>query len=239
IAPVYVALHAASPVKRDAADWRVWVAGFFAVEFAYYWMHRWSHTVRWLWTSHSVHHSAAEFTLPAAIRLGWTNVFSGAWLVFAPLMLLGFPPLVVVVLLAANLKYQFLLHTELVGKLGPLEWILNTPSYHRVHHASNPVYLDRNFGGVLIVFDRLFGTFAAERNEEKIVYGLVEPLRSNNPFAIALHEWGRMGRDALRARDAGEIWTALFGRPGAIAKRRATDRTALQPMFHRQRSLAP
>ena len=218
IAPVYFALHEAAPHKLSPDDWRVWVAGFFAVEFAYYWMHRWSHFVRWMWTSHAVHHSASEFTLPAAIRLGWTNALSGAWLVFAPLMLLGFHPLMVVALLAANLKYQFLLHTELVGRLGPLEWVFNTPSHHRVHHASNPLYLDRNFGGVLIVFDRLFGTFAAERPEEKIVYGLTEPLRSNNPFVIALHEWVRMGRDALASRNLGQMWAALFGRPGALKR---------------------
>lgn len=238
IAPVYVALHAAAPVKLPMDDWRVWAAGFIAVEFAYYWMHRWSHLVRWMWTSHAVHHSASEFTLPAAIRLGWTNVLSGAWLVFAPLMLIGFPPLMIVALLGANLKYQFLLHTELVGKLGPLEWFLNTPSHHRVHHASNPVYLDKNFGGVLIVFDRLFGTFAAERKEEKIVYGLVEALRSSNPFAIAFHEWGRMGRDARRARDAGEVWIALFGRPGAFGKRRAEQQAGLGSVIRHQGSLA-
>lgn len=224
VAPVYFALHAAAPFPLDPADWRTWAAGFFAVEFAYYWMHRWSHTVRWMWASHAVHHSAEEFTLPAAIRLGWTNLLSGAWLIFAPLMLLGFPPLVVVALLAANLKYQFLLHTELVGRLGPLEWLLNTPAHHRVHHASNEAYLDKNFGGVLIVFDRLFGTFAAERPEEKIVYGLTEPVRSRNPAVIALHEWGRMGLDVLRARGLAELRLALFGRPGALKARRKARR---------------
>lgn len=226
IAPVYFALHAAAPAKLPLDDWRVWAAGFIAVEFAYYWMHRWSHLVRWMWASHAVHHSASEFTLPAAIRLGWTNALSGAWLVFAPLMLIGFPPLLIVALLAINLKYQFLLHTELVGKLGPIEWIFNTPSHHRVHHASNAAYLDKNFGGMLIVFDRLFGTFAAERWEEKIVYGLVQPVRSANPVVIALHEWGRMGRDTLAARDFSEVCLALFGQPGAfraaVAQRRAS-----------------
>lgn len=220
VAPIYIALHAAAPISLPMDDWRVWAAGFVMVELAYYWMHRWSHLVRWMWATHAVHHSAEEFTLPAAIRLGWTNVFSGAWLVFAPLMLMGFPPVMIVLLLAANLKYQFLLHTELVGKLGPIEWIFNTPAHHRVHHASNAAYLDKNFGGVLIIFDRLFGTFAAERPSDKIVYGLVEPLRSKNPIVIALHEWGRMGRDALAARNLADFMIALFGRPGDVKKHR-------------------
>lgn len=226
IAPVFLALHAAAPAKLPLDDWRIWAVGFFAVEFAYYWMHRWSHLVRWMWASHAVHHSAEEFTLPAAVRLAWTNVLSGAWLVFAPLILIGFPPTMVVVLLAINLKYQFLLHTELVGRLGPIEWVFNTPSHHRVHHASNAAYLDKNFGGMLIVFDRLFGTFAAERRNEKIVYGLVQPVRSFNPVAIALHEWGRMGRDVLAARTVHEALVALFGRPGAFKDRVVSRRLA-------------
>lgn len=219
IAPIYFALHEAAPVKLSMQDWRVWAAGFIAVEFAYYWMHRWSHLIRWMWASHAVHHSAAEFAFPAAIRLGWTNALSGAWLVFAPLILLGFPPAMIVALLAFNLKYQFFLHTELIGRLGPIELIFNTPAHHRVHHASNAAYLDKNFGGVLIIFDRLFGTFAAERKDETIVYGLVQPVRSLNPFVIAFHEWGRMGRDALAARSLRELRLALFGRPGAFKAR--------------------
>lgn len=201
-------------IWRFSADhWATWAAGFVAVEFVYYWYHRWSHTIRWLWASHAVHHSANEYTLPAAVRLGWTSLLSGGWLLFAPLVLLGFPPLVVTGLLAANLSYQFLLHTELVGRLGPLEWILNTPQHHRVHHASNPQYLDRNFGGVVIVWDRLFGTFAEEAAEEPIRYGLTRPLTSSNPFVIALHEWGAMGRDVAKAGSWKDRARAAFGRP--------------------------
>ncbi len=211
--PVYLALQDASPFRLPMDDWRVWVAGFFAVEFAYYWMHRWSHTVRWMWATHAVHHSANEFTLPAALRLGLTNVVSGSWLFFTPLVLIGFDPLLVVTLVAANLQYQFLLHTEFIGRLGPLEWAFNTPSHHRVHHAVNPRYLDKNFGGVLIVFDRLFGSFAPEDPAEPCRYGLTRPLRSNNPIVIAFHEWVRLGRDVLRSRNAQTTWRALFGRP--------------------------
>ena len=209
----FMAIYEATPLRLALTDWRVWVAGFFAVEFVYYWFHRWSHTVRWLWTSHAVHHSATEMTFPAAIRLGWTGAFSGGWILFAPLVAVGFHPLMIGALLGANLAYQFFLHTEAVGKLGVLEHVLNTPSHHRVHHASNAGYLDKNFGGVLIVFDRLFGTFAEERAGEPLRYGLVHPLNSRNPFVIALHEWGRMGADIFRARSAGAAWRAMFGRP--------------------------
>ncbi|MBU6407802.1 MAG: sterol desaturase family protein [Alphaproteobacteria bacterium] len=192
IGGAFLALSAATPFALPMDDWRVWVVGFFAVEFCYYWFHRWSHLVRWLWASHAVHHSAQEMTLPAALRLGWTGALSGGWLVFAPLILVGFPPVMIAALLTANLTYQFFLHTEAVGKLGPLEWILNTPSHHRAHHACNEAYLDRNFGGVLIVFDRMFGTFAEERAQEPLCYGLTTGFCARNPITIAFHEWARL-----------------------------------------------
>jgi sterol desaturase/sphingolipid hydroxylase (fatty acid hydroxylase superfamily) len=210
---VYGALSELTPLKLSIIDWRVWVVGFVAVEFVYYWFHRWSHTVRWLWATHAVHHSANEMTLPAAIRLGWTSVFSGGFLLFAPLVLLGFPPVMIGALLSANLAYQFFLHTEAVGKLGPLEWVLNTPAHHRLHHASNPEYIDKNFGGVVIVFDRMFGTLAHERPDTPVRYGLVHPLKSRNPFVIAFHEWVRLGRDLKNARNVAAVWRAVAGRP--------------------------
>ena len=213
IAPIYMACWSAAPVQLPADDWRVWAVGFLAFELAYYWEHRFGHTVRWMWANHAVHHSASSFVLPTALRLGWTNVIAGGWLFFTPLILIGFPPLVVVGLLAFNLHYQFLLHTELVGRLGPIEWVLNTPSHHRIHHASNAPYLDKNFGGVLIVFDRLFGTFANERPEEHVRYGLTTPITSNNPFDITFREWGRLAGDARRAASTGALLGALFGRP--------------------------
>lgn len=225
--PTYMAVHAAAPARLPMDDPFVWVAGFFAVEFAYYWMHRWSHTIRWMWASHSVHHSSETFALPAAVRLGWTGLISGAWLVFLPLVLVGFHPFMVIALLAANLKYQFLLHTEAVGRLGPLELVFNTPAHHRVHHASNPDYLDKNFGGVLIVFDRLFGTFAEERPDAPLRYGLTRPLRSNNPFVIAFSEWGAMVANLRAARSLGDVLSATLGRPND-AVTPATARTSLR-----------
>lgn len=215
IGPVYYWCWSVAPLKLPLDDWRVWAIGFIALEFVYYWEHRFSHTIRWLWATHAVHHTPETLSLPSALRLGWTNAISGGWLFFTPLVLAGLHPLIVATLFAFNLRYQFWLHTEVIGKLGPMEFIFNTPSHHRVHHASNPDYLDKNFGGVLIVFDRLFGTFAEEKAEEKIRYGLVKPLRSHNPFVIALHEWGALARDAICAKSPGEFAVALFGRPGA------------------------
>jgi sterol desaturase/sphingolipid hydroxylase (fatty acid hydroxylase superfamily) len=190
-----------------------WIAAFAGVELAYYWMHRLSHEVRWLWASHVVHHTPAHIHLASAFRLGATEIISGNWLFYFPLYWLGLNPLAVAGLQAINLSYQFWLHTDLVGRLGPLEWVFNTPSHHRVHHASNREYLDRNFGGILIVWDRLFGTFAAERREIPIVYGLVHPIGSLNPLRIAFHEWSAIARDVSRARSWRARLTQLFGRP--------------------------
>ncbi|WKL56695.1 sterol desaturase family protein [Asticcacaulis sp. ZE23SCel15] len=190
-----------------------WIAGFLCVEFVYYWHHRFAHTVRWFWASHSVHHTANSFTLPAAIRLSWTNVLSGEWVMYLPLLLIGFPPVVVGGLISLNLIYQFFLHTEVSPRWGMLEYVLNTPAHHRIHHASNAAYIDRNFGGVLIVFDRLFGTFAKDDGHEAVRFGLTRPVTSNNPLVISLNEWARMASDLTKVRRPSEIWQTLFGRP--------------------------
>jgi len=187
---------------------------FLGVELSYYWMHRSSHEIRWLWASHVVHHTPEHIHLASAFRLGATELFSGTWLFYVPLYLIGLNPLAVGATQAINLFYQFWLHTDVVGRLGPLEWLFNTPSHHRVHHASNPEYLDRNFGGILIIWDRLFGTFAEERPRTRIVYGLTNPIGSLNPVRIAFREWGAMARDVCRARSWPERLRQLFGRPG-------------------------
>lgn len=187
---------------------------FLAEEFAYYWMHRCSHEIRWLWASHVVHHTPEQLHLASAFRLGATELLSGNWLFHLPLYCLGFNPVAVGAMSAINLSYQFLLHTEAVRSLGPLEWVLNTPSHHRVHHASNPEYIDRNYGGMIIIWDRLFSTFARERPDVTITYGLVHPLRSANPLRVAFHEWLALAGDAWRARSWAERLRQLFGRPG-------------------------
>ena len=187
---------------------------FLGQEFAYYWFHRCSHRIRWLWASHAVHHSPNQLNLSAAYRIGWTGRLAGGNVFYVPLFWLGFPPRAVFTTLTLNLLYQFILHATWIPKLGPLEWVLNTPSHHRVHHATNPGYLDKNYGGVLIVFDRLFGTFAAERAEEPCRYGLVVPLRSNNPIRIAFHEWLALSGELRRARYWRERLRILVGPPG-------------------------
>jgi sterol desaturase/sphingolipid hydroxylase (fatty acid hydroxylase superfamily) len=188
---------------------------FVGLEFFYYWYHRASHTVRWFWASHSVHHSPNQLNLAAAYRLGWFGKFTGTSLFFTPLVLLGFTPVTVLTALFLNLLYQFWLHADWVPRLGWLEYVLNTPSSHRVHHARNPAYLDANFGGVLIVFDRLFGTYVAERKDLPCEFGLVSPLvSSRNPLAINLGPWIGLAKDLASARSPREAWMYLFGPPG-------------------------
>ncbi len=194
-----------------------WVLGvlFLAVEFLYYWQHRAFHRVRWFWASHSVHHSPTRMNFTAAIRLGWTANLSGAFLFYLPLAWIGFNPVAITAMLGVNLVYQFFIHTELVRSLGPLEWVLNTPAHHRVHHASNEACLDKNYGGVLIVFDRLFGTFAQAPADEPLRYGLLGKAPTLNPLRIALGEWGAMLRDAWRVRGGGRGLRMMLAPPGA------------------------
>lgn len=188
---------------------------FVGQEFFYYWYHRSAHRVRWFWATHAVHHSPNELTLAAAMRLGWTGKLTGTALFFTPLVWLGFPPNAVLASVALNLLYQFWLHAPWMPRLGPLEWVLNTPTHHKVHHASNTEYLDCNYGGVLIVFDRLFGTFVDERADVPIRYGLTTPLRTHNPLRIAFHEWLNLGRELWTARGWRAWLLTVFGPPGA------------------------
>jgi sterol desaturase/sphingolipid hydroxylase (fatty acid hydroxylase superfamily) len=193
----------------------VWAlaALFIGVEFSYYWFHRAAHSIRWLWATHAVHHSATHFNLSAAIRLGWTGQLTGAFVFFLPLAWLGFNPLAIATMLSLGLLYQFFLHTSLNINLGPLEWLLNSPIHHRVHHASNDTCLDRNYGSILIVFDRLFGTFATAPREEKLRFGLKGRALGNNPFHIALGEWLFLIKDARAANGFFAKLKVLFGRP--------------------------
>jgi sterol desaturase/sphingolipid hydroxylase (fatty acid hydroxylase superfamily) len=201
----------------------VWaVAALFSgQELCYYAYHRTAHRVRWFWATHSVHHSPNELTLATAMRLGWTGKISGTALFFAPLVWAGFAPTAVALAVAANLLYQFWLHTTWIPKLPRwFEWCFNTPSHHRVHHASNPEYLDCNYGGVLIVFDRLFGSFVEERIDLAPRYGLTTPLQTYNPLRIAFREWMALARDLLHARGPGDVWRALFAPPAERSSRK-------------------
>jgi sterol desaturase/sphingolipid hydroxylase (fatty acid hydroxylase superfamily) len=166
---------------------------FFAEDFTYYWFHRGSHEVRFLWAAHVNHHSSQRYNLGTALRQSWTTPFT-TLLFYWPLPLLGFHPVMIATAVSLSLIYQFWIHTELIGRLpAGFEWVFNTPSHHRVHHGSNVEYLDRNHGGILIVWDRLFGTFEPEA--APVRYGLTKNIETFNPFRIAAHEWVALWRD--------------------------------------------
>lgn len=172
---------------------------FVGVEFCYYWFHRTSHRVRWFWSAHVVHHSSETMNMTTAMRQSLLYSITGWWLFFMPLVLLGVHPAVVFVLYACNLSYQFFIHTESIGKLHPwLEYWLDTPSNHRVHHGRNPRYIDHNYGGVLICFDRWFGTYAEE--QEDIDYGITEQIQSRNLITLNIHEFVDMWADVFSAK---------------------------------------
>ncbi|MFT5778184.1 MAG: sterol desaturase/sphingolipid hydroxylase (fatty acid hydroxylase superfamily) [Crocinitomicaceae bacterium] len=193
--------------------WYVWVLLFFLDDLTFYTMHRIAHMVRFLWAGHVNHHSSNEFNLAIALRQGWweylIKFFFWAWLPF-----LGFHPLMVFLMIELNLIYQFFVHTELVNKLGVLEYFMNTPSHHRVHHSSQVEYLDKNYAGILIVWDRLFGTFKAEDDKIPVVYGLTTPLTSTNIFVVAFHEFQAIYRDVRRAKGFKNKINYLLQAPG-------------------------
>jgi sterol desaturase/sphingolipid hydroxylase (fatty acid hydroxylase superfamily) len=195
-------------------SWMGWLACFVGQEFCYYWYHRSAHRVRWFWCTHAIHHSPNELNLSAAYRFGWTGRLTGSTLFFMLAPLFGMPPKIVLMLLSLNLLYQFWLHATWIPKLGPLEWILNTPSAHRVHHASNLEYLDGNYGGVLIVFDRLFGTYIPERKDLPCRYGLVSPMKSYNLLTIEFAHWQGLWNDLKTARSVREFAGYLLMPPG-------------------------
>jgi sterol desaturase/sphingolipid hydroxylase (fatty acid hydroxylase superfamily) len=173
---------------------------FFALEFFYYWLHRAGHRVRWFWGNHSVHHSPNQLNLAASLRIGAFGKLTGNVIFLLPLLWTGFDLRLVLTALTLNLLYQFWLHATWIPRLGWLEYVLNTPSAHRVHHAANLEYLDANYGGVLIVFDRLFGTYKPERDDLPCRYGLVHPMTSYNPFYVEFAQWISLARDLARAR---------------------------------------
>jgi sterol desaturase/sphingolipid hydroxylase (fatty acid hydroxylase superfamily) len=194
--------------------WSAFLLLFFGQEFCYYWYHRAAHRVRWFWGNHAVHHSPNALNLAAAFRIGAFGKLTGTTLFFVPLVWLGFDVRTVLAVLTLNLLYQFWIHATWIPKLGWLEYVLNTPSAHRVHHASNVEYLDANYGGVLIVFDRLFGTYIAERDDLPCHYGLVHPLRSYNPLRVEFAQWLSLAHDLRRARSLRAVFGFLLMPPG-------------------------
>lgn len=188
-----------------------WGLVFLLDDFAYYWMHRASHVVAVLWAGHVVHHSSEEFNLTVALRQSSLHgLFT--WLFYLPIAVLGVPVEMWLVCHAINLIYQFWIHTRAIDRLGPLEWVLNTPSHHRVHHGVNPEYQDKNFAGTLIIWDRLFGTFEPERAEP--VYGITKPLGTWNPVRANLHVFQDIGHHFRAATSWPERWKSVFAHPG-------------------------
>ncbi|WP_137044489.1 sterol desaturase family protein [Pseudolabrys sp. FHR47] len=190
-----------------------WIALFVVVDFCYYVHHVAMHKVRWFWATHSVHHSPTRLNLSAAVRLGWGGHLTGGFLFYLPPIALGFSPAAVFGMLGLGLLYQFFLHLARAPHLGPLEWVLNTPRHHQVHHASNEGCLDRNFGGVLIVFDRLCGTFAEPPRHEPLRYGLVHAAPGANPVRVLFGVWADMVGRVRRAKGLKPRLRILFGAP--------------------------
>jgi sterol desaturase/sphingolipid hydroxylase (fatty acid hydroxylase superfamily) len=193
--------------------WWVWVLCFFADDFSYYWFHRISHGVRFFWASHVVHHSSEKYNLAAALRQTWTGNFTGSFLFWSWMPLVGFHPGIVMLMQSISLLYQFWIHTEAIDKMPRwFEFIFNTPSHHRVHHGSDLLYLDKNHAGILIIWDRMFGSFQPEAFRPK--YGLTKNVNTFNPIKIAFHEWLNIGRDMKKSKSLKDVLGYLFNPPG-------------------------
>ena len=210
IGSIYLFAYEIAPYKFPADMWWTWAILFFVDDFAYYWFHRISHESRLFWNFHVVHHSSEYYNLSVAVRQSW---FSGTlhWIFYAPIMLLGFAPWMFAVMHGFNLIYQFWIHTRFVKRMGFLEHILNTPSHHRVHHGVNNPYLDKNYAGVLIIWDRLFGSFIPETEEPR--YGIIKPIESYNPLWINTHGWYEMWAGMKQRRSIGAKLRCMFASP--------------------------
>ena len=211
----FLYLHELSPL-RDLVQrqWWAWVLLFFLDDFVYYWFHRANHEVRFFWAGHVPHHSSVKLNFGTALRQG-VGERVHKYLFWIPLPLLGFDPLMIFTIISINLIYQFWVHTEFVRKLPRvIEYLFNTPSHHRVHHASNIRYLDRNHAGVLIIWDRLFGTFAQESDEEPVKYGLTNNIDTYNPAIVAGGEYLSLWRDTQSATSWSDKLRYLYLAPG-------------------------
>jgi sterol desaturase/sphingolipid hydroxylase (fatty acid hydroxylase superfamily) len=214
----FLSLYQLAPASWKAflapGNWWTWVLIFFADDFSFYWHHRLSHTFRVLWCAHENHHSSKTLNLATALRQSWSEQFY-KYIFWLWMPLVGFDPIMMLAMMSISLIYQFFQHTELVGKLPrPIEWIFNTPSHHRVHHATNIQYLDRNHAGILIIWDRMFGTFVEEDPNDPPVYGTRKGAYYTNLFRIAFHEYADLWKDVRNAPDWKTRWNYLFQAPG-------------------------
>ncbi len=207
----YAALYALTPLRLDPHRWYTWVFALLVVDLIWYLYHRASHRVRLMWAGHQAHHNSTYFNLSTAVRQKWNPWFE--LLFWVPLPLLGMPPWMIFSAFSVNLIFQFFVHTEKVGKLAaPIEFLFNTPSHHRVHHASDKDYLDKNYAGILIIWDRMFGSYAEETHRP--TYGLTKNISSFNPFRLQYYEYGAIVRDVRQARSWRERFGFVFAPPG-------------------------
>ncbi|MCX7744918.1 MAG: sterol desaturase family protein [Flavobacteriales bacterium] len=208
---LYIFIYEHSIYKIPENGW-TWLLCFIGVDFCYYWFHRLSHEINAIWATHIVHHQSEEYNLSVALRQSWFQTLFSS-LFYIPLAWLGFSPLMIVTVSAFNTLYQFWIHTKAIKKLpAPIEFIFNTPSHHRVHHGSNPKYIDKNHAGTLIIWDRLFGTF--QKEEEEVVYGITTPLKSWNPVWANFHYWKDLFVLASKAPTLQEKILVFLAPPG-------------------------
>ena len=207
----YVAQYYNLKLFSPSSLW-VWIFAFFLYDFCYYWMHRLHHEVKVLWATHVVHHHGEEFNLSTALRQTSTG-FLWKWIFYLPIFVVGIPPEVFVTVAGVNLVYQFWVHTEHIPKLGWYEYVFVSPSNHRIHHAQNKHYVDANYGGVFIFWDRIFGTYKEEMEELKPIYGTAKPLRSWNPFKANLDIFREMLLDSSRTKSFKDKIGVWFSRP--------------------------
>ena len=196
-------------------QWYHFLGLFLGVEFSYYWYHRLNHEVRFMWAAHNSHHSPNDMVAPVAMRLSWFDFFSFAWVFYLPLAYIGFHPAYIFGTLALTLALQFPIHTKQIKTLPSwIEYVFNTPSNHRVHHGSNEIYLDKNHGGILMIWDHIFGTYAKERDDVPVEFGLVHPIFSNNAVHIETHEWKQLFKDIKQSKSIGDALRYTFAAPG-------------------------
>jgi sterol desaturase/sphingolipid hydroxylase (fatty acid hydroxylase superfamily) len=207
----YAALYVIAPVHWNTSHWYSWVAAIVVVDLLFYTEHRAAHRVRILWAAHQAHHNSQRFNLSTAVRQKWNPWWE--LLVWVPLPLIGMPPWLLFTAFSINLIYQFFVHTERIDRMWkPIELVFNTPSHHRVHHASDPEYLDKNYAGILIVWDRMFGSYVDEKRRP--TYGLTKNIDSYNPFRLQYYYYGEIWRDVRHARNWRERFGYVFGPPG-------------------------
>ncbi|MBY5952635.1 sterol desaturase family protein [Algoriphagus marincola] len=224
-----------APFKIPATWWS-FIVCFVAIDFARYWAHRVAHEQRFWWATHITHHNSSKYNFSVSFRLGWTQHIKIVF--FIPVMLMGFDPFVFFICHQIAVLYQFWIHTEYIKKLHPaIEFFFTTPSHHRVHHASDEHYLDKNYGSTFIIWDRMFGTFMEE--QERPTYGITKPVTSYNPIYLVFHEWRDIFVDLRKAKNLKEAWLILFDKPGAdvIQKRKKAENTANQNIPNTEKEL--